>query len=357
MRRSGWHRRALAAALIVVGCDEPAPPPTPEVPSPAPVEASLPPPRAVERPPAPPRDDGPVAEVDGVPIPRAAFDELDLLATMKADARGNDLSPYSGERRRTRIVERLVHEERLRRRVVELGVDVDPAKLERRRAEQQGTMTPGAWFRYLDRRGESDDTLRAKLLAELREELILEQTGRLAVSRAELEAEYEAIEPEWVSPRPRIRASYIYVKIQPMVEAPTPEQRAAALAEAERMRARVTAPGADFLAIATEPWVSPTERQGGDLGILTPDDIFPIFWKAASRMKVGQISKPIDVKAGYYLIHLTGRWPPGVLPIEALEPDIVKRLRKKKLEQGRRELKAELEAEYPVTHYLLAPEE
>jgi peptidyl-prolyl cis-trans isomerase C len=297
-----------------------------------------------------------VAVVDGVPIPRTAFDEIYLLKVKKYSDRGRAIPASADSRYRRSIVERLVHHERLRRRVVELGVDVDPARLgERLEAQRRGIAD---WAKHLERRGETDASLRAMVVAELREALILERTGALAVSRVEVEEDYEKIKGNWRSTEPRIRASHIVVEVGPGSPGDDPAAlEATARAEAERIHALVTAPGADFAAVARERSSGPSASKGGDIGIFTADRMDETFSRAAFALEVGAISKPVKTKFGFHIIHVTGKWPAGDLPIEALEEQIVERLEQRKLHQGRRDLKAELETAYPVTHHLLTPEE
>ena len=72
------------------------------------------------------------------------------------------------------------------------------------------------------------------------------------------------------------------------------------------------------------------------------------FSRAAFKLEVGEISKPVRTKFGFHIIKLTGSWPPGDLPVEALDDMIRDKLRKQKLFQGRRQLREELRERYPV---------
>jgi len=297
-----------------------------------------------------------VAVVAGLPIPRSAFDEIYDLKVKKYADRGRTIPESADRRYRRSIVERLVHHERLRQRVVELGVDVDPAKLAERDEQQRRGITD--WAKHLERRGETDASLRALIVAELREALVLEQAGRLAVSRAELEKDYESIKADWVSTEPRVRASHILVEIPSAGPGDDPAVlEATALAEADRLYALATAPGADFAALARERSSGPSAAKGGDIGIFTADRMEETFSKAAFALAVGEVSRPVKTKFGFHIIAVTGKWPPGELPLAALEDQIIERQRQRKLHAGRRTLKDELELAYPVTHHLLTPAE
>ncbi len=297
-----------------------------------------------------------VAVVNGQPLPRVAFDEVYELKERKYTERGRTIPQTAARRYRKAIVERLVHHEQLRQRVVELGIDVEPAALAAEVALK--TVEIEDLTEHLRRRGETEASWRAMILAELREELILEREGALAVSRAEVEEEYQQTKGNWHSREPRVRASHILV---PILEAGPDEDpaalRAAAKLEADELAALARAPGADFAALARERSHGPSRYAGGDIGLFTRSHMAEEFSKAAFSMKVGQTSKPVETKFGFHIIRVTGKWPPGTLPFEALEDDLTRRLRERKLHQGRRAMKEELEAAYPVTHHLLTPEE
>ena len=110
--------------------------------------------------------------------------------------------------------------------------------------------------------------------------------------------------------------------------------------------------GVDFLTLAEEKSDGPSARKGGDLGIFTHDRMVPEFSDAAFAMKVGEVSKPVKTKFGFHIIKVFGKYPPGDLPKEALVDQIVERLEARKLHQGRRELKEELEEKYKVVNHM-----
>src|SRR5690606_2228066 len=118
--------------------------------------------------------------------------------------------------------------------------------------------------------------------------------------------------------------------------------------KAEQVHKLATAKNADFEALAREHSSGPSAMKGGDIGIFTEDRMAEEFSKAAFKLKVGEISKPVKTKFGYHIIKVTGKWPAGELPKEALEDQIRDRLRQRKLHQGRRELKEQLLAKHTI---------
>ncbi|MBX7081498.1 MAG: peptidylprolyl isomerase [Nannocystaceae bacterium] len=310
--------------------------------------------------------DGPIATVNGVEIPNAKFREIYDLKVKKYADRGREIPASADRRYRKSIAERLIYHEVLRQEAEKLGVKYDEAALKDREEQQKRGIRD--WDKHLERRGETEASLREMYIAELLEKAILDKSGKLKVTPEEIEEDYQKIKGNWKSDQPRVRASHILIPIGPAkvamdphvepgsTDKPTPEGTPEeqkkwdeeAKAKAEEIYKAVTAPDADFAAIAKEKSTGPSAAKGGDISIFTADRMAEEFSEVAFKMNVGEISKPVKTKFGYHIIKLTGKWPAGELPKEALEDQIVSRLEQRKLHQGRRELKDELMAKYTV---------
>ncbi len=299
---------------------------------------------------------GVMARVGGVEIPMSAFMDIYTLKVDKYLDRGRTLHPAADRRYRKSIAERLIYHEVLAQEVAREGVDYDPARL----AAHQARIRRGIrdWARHLERRGETEASLEAMIVAELREAVLLEHTGALDITDVEIDEDYEKIKPNWYSNQPRVRASHILILVGPPGEnrqsrdhddmSPPPGKAQVAkwtkeaLREARRVLAEATKPGADFAALAREHSTGPSASKGGEIGIFTHDRMAEAFSNEAFSMKVGQISGPVQTKYGFHIIKVTGRWPAGDLPRDALADEIRARLHQRKLHEGRRELKARL---------------
>lgn len=317
--------------------------------------------------------EGPVATVNGVEIPNATFKEIYDLKVKKYADRGKEIPASADRRYRKSIVERLIYHEVLKQEAEKLGVKYDEAALKEREDQQKRGIRD--WDKHLERRGETEQSLREMYVAELREKAILDKLGKLKVTPEEIEEDYQKIKGNWKSDQPRVRASHILIPIGPQKVgadphaepgAPAPEKGpegtdeekakwdAEAKTQSEELYKAATAAGADFSAIAKDKSTGPSAAKGGDIGIFTADRMAEEFSEVAFKMNVGEISKPVKTKFGYHIIKLTGKWPPGELPKEALEDQIVSRLEQRKLHQGRRELKDELLAKYTVVDNVAA---
>lgn len=307
---------------------------------------------------------GPIAVVGGVEIANEKFAEIYNLKVAKYAERGREIPATADRRYRKSIAERLIWNEVLKQEAVKLGVDYDKEELSNRDQQQKRGIRD--WEKHLQRRGETEVSLQQMYVAELREKAILDKQGALSVTEEEVAADYDKIKGNWKADKPRVRASHILVPIGPKkprtiedkgAPEPTGEDQKKFEAEAktkiDEVAALVKADGAVFEDIAREHSTGPSANKGGDIGIFTHDRMAEEFSNTAFGMEPGQISEPVKTKFGWHIIKVTGKWPPGELPLSALEDQIRDRLRQRKLHQGRRKLKEDLLAKYEITDNVL----
>jgi len=301
----------------------------------------------------------PVALVNGKPVTLAEFKTIYDLKVQKYAERGREIPPSADRRYRKSITERLVYQEVLRQEAAAKTVKYNEAELAEREAQQKQGIKD--WDKHLIRRGETEQSLRDMYIAELVEKQLLELGGKLGVTDAEVDEEYEKIKPNYKSEAERVHASHILIPIGPQNE-PTmgaekpPEPSAEdkkkwtveALARAEELYKKAITPGADFGQLAKENSIGPSADKGGDLGVFTKDRMVEEFSAVAFKLKPGEISRPVETKFGVHIIKMIDKYAPGDLPKEALVEQIRERLGQRKLHQGRRDLKEELLARYKV---------
>ncbi len=301
----------------------------------------------------------PVALVNGKPLSLAEFRTIYDLKVQKYAERGREIPPSADRRYRKSITERLVYQEVLRQEAEAKGIKYDEKELGKREAEQKQGIKD--WDKHLIRRGETEKSLRDMYIAEIVEKQLLESAGKLTVTDAEIDEEYEKIKQNYKSDADRVQASHILIPIGPQDQPaagpdkppePSPEDqkkyKAEALAKAEELYKKATAPGADFAQLARENSIGPSADKGGDLGVFTKDRMVEEFSAVAFKLKPGEISKPVETKFGVHIIKLIAKYPPGDLPKAALVEQIRERLGQRKLHQGRRDLKEELLGRYKI---------
>jgi peptidyl-prolyl cis-trans isomerase C len=311
-----------------------------------------------------PIPDGPIAIVDGEPISRDTFMGIYDLKLQKYRDRDRKIPRSADRRYRKSITERLIYQAVLAKEAAAQGVAYDEAALAEREDNQKKGIKD--WDKHLRRRGESEASLREMYIAELREKALLEKAGKLTVTDAEIDEEYEKVKPNYKQDQERVKASHILISVGPKERPapgekppePTDEEKKAwedeALARANEVYELAKADGADFTALAIEHSDGPSARKGGDLGIFHAERMVKEFSDAAFKLKVGQVSKPVKTKFGFHIIKVFGKYPPGDLPKEALTDQIKERLEARKLHQGKRDLKTELLEKYKVENKMEA---
>jgi peptidyl-prolyl cis-trans isomerase SurA len=88
-----------------------------------------------------------------------------------------------------------------------------------------------------------------------------------------------------------------------------------ARALAEQLRARATAPGADFGAIAREASEDASAERSGELGPLGRGRLAPAFEQAAFALQPGQVSEVVETEYGFHVIQRMPD-PPSVAPAD-----------------------------------------
>jgi parvulin-like peptidyl-prolyl isomerase len=269
---------------------------------------------------------GPVAVVGGKEITLEAFRGIYDLKLARHERRGRVLPKRVDARHRRGITERLIRQELLRREAEALGIAVDDKDLGE---IMEGTRSRSQdWDKDLERRGESNESLRQIEIAKMREEAILEKTVDLGISPKEIDEEYERVKPSYDKNTDRLKVARIMFEVKPDGD------REAALAAAQKVRALALEPGADFIALGEEHAKGPLT---GEMGLMRADRMGKRLAQALDGFADGQISEPLETEAGYELLKLIKRYPPGPLPREALASQLkVSLAGRKKLDEGRK---------------------
>lgn len=352
------------SCLTLVGCSQP---PKPEKADPASLE-KIQPSGEDTKPGTANKDLGgipdPVANVGEKLVTAADFRGIYDLKIKKYEDRGREIPQSADRRYRKSITDRLIYQEVLRQESAALGVTHDATKLSEREEQQRRGIRD--WEKHLERRGETEDSLRQMYIAELLERALLEKSGVLEVKPEEIDAEYEKVKPNYKSDKERVHAAHILIPVGPeermrprpgeKPEEPSDDEKkkwkAEAFKKAEGIFAQATAPDADFTALAKEHSVGPSANRGGDLGVFTKDRMVEEFSAAAFKLKPNEVSKPVETKFGIHIIKSLGKYAPGDLPKEALVDTLQQRLSQRKLHQGRRDMKEKLLEKYAVKNHM-----
>jgi parvulin-like peptidyl-prolyl isomerase len=95
-----------------------------------------------------------------------------------------------------------------------------------------------------------------------------------------------------------LAASHILIKVEPTA---TPEQKAAARAKAEGIRAQATP--ANFASLAAKSDEPGAKERGGSLGVFAREAMVPEFSAGVVAIQPGQISPLVETSFGYHIIY------------------------------------------------------
>ncbi len=152
--------------------------------------------------------------------------------------------------------------------------------------------------------GVGAETLRNQLKAEIswREWIRGRYGTRLAVGQDQVKAYQQRLEAEQSKPQ--------YAVSEILIDAGRAGGQAAALKGANELIGQLQK-GAPFAAVARQFSASPTAANGGDVGWISPGQMPPEVDRALEVLRPGQLSAPIPVKDGVYIVYLRDRRAPG----------------------------------------------
>lgn len=182
-----------------------------------------------------------------------------------------------------------------------------------------------------------------------------DKSVKTAVSEAEAKRLYDS-QVAAAKPQEEMRARHILVETE---------------AKAKEVY-ELIAHGEDFARMAKQHSKDPGSKdEGGDLGYFTRGQMVPVFEEAATKLKNGQVSQPVQSQFGWHIIKLEDKRQRGAPPFDQIKDRILASLIHRKAQevgQKLREgatvefvdaaLKAETEAESkirPVPSAPLAP--
>jgi peptidyl-prolyl cis-trans isomerase SurA len=191
-----------------------------------------------------------------------------------------------------------------------------------------------------DRKIKSDDELKKMLdqehmtLADLKKKLIewtapdqvlgYEVRDRVAVGDKEVDA-YYAEHPE-LSEIPAVATLREIALLAP------PDKKESRRAEAERVRERAAAPGADFEAIVREVSDAGTKTSGGLISEVKRGELAPQLDEIAFTLPPGQVSPVLEMPYGYHIIKVESRTEATKRPLEESRAQLKEKLYRGKFE-------------------------
>ena len=268
--------------------------PTATAPPPAPVQAPPPPPAGLTESVAAVVNDDIVSTFDLSQRMRL------LIATSGVQPTEQNLPQFQREALVSLVDERLQFQE-LRR--VERDQKIDIVLNDEEVAEdiaeyaQQSNMTRDQFMQYLAARGVGPSTLQEQIRAQRSwERWIRGRYGsRLRVGDDQIAATQARLEA--AAAKPQYQMGEVLIDANRVGGMPQAVQGAQQLITQMQQ-------GAPFAAVARQFSALPTAANGGDAGWVSPGEVPPEVEKALEQMRPGQLSQPIPVRDGVYIVYL-----------------------------------------------------
>ncbi|WP_200935053.1 peptidylprolyl isomerase [Brevundimonas sp. Leaf363] len=161
----------------------------------------------------------------------------------------------------------------------------------------QAETTPANYVAFMERGGIRADTLREQLRTEIgwRQLVGGRFNSRARVSRAQVEQSMRQLTA--AATKPQYLVGEIYL------EATRVGGQQAALSGAQQL-VRQMVEGAPFQAVARQFSAAPTAARGGDAGWVVQGTVQPALQTAFDQLQPGQLSNPIPVEGGVYIIYM-----------------------------------------------------
>lgn len=196
--------------------------------------------------------------------------------------------------------------------------------------EQQNIKSDRELEKLLAKEGMTLDQWKKKLVEAFAPQQVLrsEVVDRVAVAEKDVRAYYDDHPAEFVVPA--------VATVREIVVKADDSDREAKRAEAEALRARASAPGADFAALAEAHSDAGTKGNGGLLGKVKKGDLAGPLNQAAFSIPVGSVSPVIDAAYGFHILKVDARTDEHETPFADVKDDIEKKLRNEAIRKATR---------------------
>lgn len=229
--------------------------------------------------------------------PISSYDANSRLRFVSTASR-SDVSGDARERILGQIIETLIDEELQKQEAKRLGIEVEDAEIQAAvsRIEKQNNMQPGQLIQMLTQRGIDANTLVDQIRATIAWRKAVSQRLRTQVTIGE-----DDIDAYLQNLQEKGGTEYLLGEI--FIAANTPAELPRAKATAERLLQDMRR-GATFTEMARQFSQAPTAGAGGDTGWVTASQLEAQIAEAVAKLQPGQVTPPIGVSDGYYLIAL-----------------------------------------------------
>jgi parvulin-like peptidyl-prolyl isomerase len=273
--------------------------------------------------------DGPIARVNGVEIPRSAFDVY--YNRFRISMHKNPIYfPVGGaEAVMGRVTKRLVTEEVIRQQAKAQGVTAPEELIKERLDEINDRLKRDPQYAEYHRElGTTQEIWRAEAEADvLREELLTKALkDAIVVPPEEIKATYEARQKEYQHPV-QVKLSRIRFDIAAGMSG---DQIKLLRTKADAIHARLKK-GGKFETLAKDFSDGASKEHGGELGWLAPGALNREIAEKLWKVKPGQISDVLEDERGIYIFKVHAFRDAGVMGLDEVQNMLVAELKQKRV--------------------------
>jgi parvulin-like peptidyl-prolyl isomerase len=266
-----------------------------------------------------------VAKVNGDIVTLSEFQARQVAAVQAAGLNTEDRIERFLRENNARILQEAIDDLLLVQKAQDLGMRMRPEYIKEiieGIKKENNIASDEELQQQLRREGMSIDDLKRNIERSImrRQLLSRELESKMAVSDAEVRADYEARRAEYDRPG-TLQLQEIVVKTQ---------SGSLSLANDLVRRARA---GEDFQELARAYSAAATANAGGDLGRLSREDLSPDIAKAAFALPVGGVSEPQPTPEGFRILKVVEKTEASQVPFEEVKAEIQKRLSSERAER------------------------
>jgi peptidyl-prolyl cis-trans isomerase SurA len=211
-------------------------------------------------------------------------------------------TPENRKRLSAQMLRSLIDEKLQMQEAKRLGMNVTQAEINTSLAnlEQRNNMPAGGLDDYLKRQGIPKNSLVDQLTAVLAFGKVVRNKVSQDVSVSDEEVSEAMARLKAEEGKPQYRVSEIFLAID------NPSQEDDVRKTADRIIEQIRG-GANFFAVAQQFSQSPTAAVGGDIGWVTASQVSSLLGEALQKMNPGEMSYPIRMPGGFYILYLVER--------------------------------------------------
>ena len=296
-----------------------------------------------------------VVRVSGDPIT-----EKQVLNAISEMARQENLTLEQSRQRNSilfdRAIENLITVSLSRMKMREMNIAVSDAEVEAQmRQTAQSFPSPEAFQKALADQGLTETGLRNNIREIIRMQKFADESSKDAapVTEAEIEKFYAGNRDKFALPE-RARVAHILLQIPPNATAAQKEEIRKKL---EGIRVEIAAETITFAdAAAKYSQDAKTAANGGEIGLMTRDNLPKPLADAVFNTKPGTVSPALESQSGYHILKALELLPAGPADLEGIKPALRQSLEQSAKQAARQKFIEQLKAKASIEYFMTSEE-